>query len=260
MVAFTTSGRDVYLMNRPLRANRAFTLLELLIVIAIIAVLAGISVPVYQSIMMAARRTQSLSNMRQFGAAFIAYCGDNDGMVPGQGDSTPTWSGAAQNTTTENAAWYNALPRTYGNTRGLGDYASNTAAFYTKASLFYVPAAKYPSTKLTAPLFAMAYNSKLIDKTYDNSDTTLVRLQNFAAPASTCVFQESGLRVKHRSAAKARIRVRLIATLAARQRDTEEKRSSRSPTGIATSSSERISSRPAARPMSRRLARRPHPT
>ena len=177
------------------RTHSAFTLIELLIVISIVAILAGIVLPIYGSVQMTARRTQSLSNMRQFGTALIAYCGDNNGQLPTEGSSNPSW-GTAGNTTlsaTEATAWYNVLPRSYANSRGVADYTSSTAAdFYSKNSLFYVPAAKYPSTKLSAPQFAMNFCSKLFDSTFVPEDS-LVRLPNFQAPAETVVFQESGL-------------------------------------------------------------------
>ncbi len=172
-------------MNRP--AHQAFTLIELLIVIGIIAVLAGLVLPVYGNIQLAGKRTQSLSNMRQLGTAALSYCNDNNGSLPAQGDAT-SWASAATNTATENAQWYNVLPRTYANSRGLGDYAGNPAGFYARDSMFYVPAAKYPTTKLSAPLFAVAYNSKLLTGTYTN-----VRLQLITFPAQTILFQESGI-------------------------------------------------------------------
>ena len=173
-------------------ANPAFTLIELLIVIAIIAVLAGIVLPIYGNMQMTSRRVQSLSNMRQFGLAFIGYCNDNNGQLPTQGDSSPTWQGAAASTDNEMTAWYNALPRTYAQSKGLGDYAGDPTDFYAKGSLFFVPAAKYPSTKLAAPQFAIALCSKLFDSTYI-SDNSVVRLQNIQSPSSTCIFLENGL-------------------------------------------------------------------
>ncbi len=172
--------------------THAFTLIELLIVIAIIAVLAGIALPVFSSIQLTAKRTQSLSNMRQLGTALLAYSGDNNGTLPTEGDSAPTWTGAAASTAAEQAAWYNVLPRTYANSKGLGDYAKDTSDFYAKGSLFYVNAAKYPTTKLNAPLFAVAFCSKIYDGTFI-PDNTYVRLPNFQSPSETCVFQESGL-------------------------------------------------------------------
>ena len=166
---------------------KGFTLIELLIVIGIIAVLAGLVLPIYGNIQLAGKRTQSLSNLRQLGMAALSYANDNNGSLPAQGDAT-TWASAATGTTTENAQWYNVLPRTYANSKGLGDYASNTAGFYARGSMFYVPAAKYPSTKLNAPLFAVAYNSKLITGAYSN-----VRLQLITFPAQTVLFQEAGV-------------------------------------------------------------------
>ncbi len=167
--------------------TRAFTLVELLVVIAIVGVLAGIALPVYNSVETTARKTQSLSSLRQLAVALVAYCGDNNGTLPLQGDSSPTWKGMAATTSAETTAWYNAVPREVGSLGG-GDYATNPANFYAKGSLFYVAAAKYPTTKLAAPLFAIAYNSKLFTST-----VATVRLSLITYPAETCLFLESGL-------------------------------------------------------------------
>ena len=123
--------------------RHAFTLIELLVVIAVIGVLAGIVLPIYGNVQLTAKRVQSLSNMRQLGMATINFCTDNNNTLPAtfQGDSTaPTWASASKNTTSENAAWYNVLPRTYAGSKGVGDFLSNPAAFYTSNNLLYVPA------------------------------------------------------------------------------------------------------------------------
>ena len=59
--------------------RRAFTLVELLIVIGIIAILASITVPAVQSMRSAARRTQCQNNQRQLGLAFTMYAGEMGG-------------------------------------------------------------------------------------------------------------------------------------------------------------------------------------
>lgn len=77
-------------MNRSFsRANskvhHGFTLIELLVVIAIIAILAAILFPVFAQAKEAAKKTQSLSNMKQLSLALQMYGGDYD-------DAYPTWS------------------------------------------------------------------------------------------------------------------------------------------------------------------------
>ncbi len=170
--------------------SRAFTLIELLVVITIIGVLVGIALPVFSSMQLAAKRTQSMSNLRQLTIGTLAYCNDNNGNLPQQGDGSVTWSQAASTTSAEMSNWYNVVPRTYCNSRGVGDYAANTAAFYAKGSMFYVPAGKYPpsSVKLGTPQFALAFNSKL-----NPGGATNTRLQMIQLPAETVLYLECGL-------------------------------------------------------------------
>jgi prepilin-type N-terminal cleavage/methylation domain-containing protein/prepilin-type processing-associated H-X9-DG protein len=58
--------------------KKAFTLIELLVVIAIIAILAAILFPVFAQAKLAAKKTSSLSNVKEVGLAEIMYQGDFD--------------------------------------------------------------------------------------------------------------------------------------------------------------------------------------
>jgi len=62
--------------------HKGFTLIEILVVIAIIAILAAILFPVFNQAKAAAKQASCLSNTRQIGMATQMYLGDNDGGYP----------------------------------------------------------------------------------------------------------------------------------------------------------------------------------
>ena len=62
--------------------NRGFTLIELLVVIAIIAILAAILFPVFAQAKAAAKKTASLSNLKQLGTSVHLYVVDSDDVYP----------------------------------------------------------------------------------------------------------------------------------------------------------------------------------
>lgn len=64
----------------------AFTLLELLVVITIIAILAAILFPVFGKVRSMSKRTTCISNMKQIGTAIAMYTDDYDGCYPNTGD------------------------------------------------------------------------------------------------------------------------------------------------------------------------------
>ncbi|HAY13234.1 MAG TPA: prepilin-type N-terminal cleavage/methylation domain-containing protein [Fimbriimonadaceae bacterium] len=62
--------------------RKAFTLIELLVVIAIIAILAAILFPVFAKAKDAAKKTQSINNMKQIGTSVMIYLADYDDQMP----------------------------------------------------------------------------------------------------------------------------------------------------------------------------------
>jgi prepilin-type N-terminal cleavage/methylation domain-containing protein len=77
--------------SRLAATGSAFTLIELLTVIAIIGILAAIIIPTVGKVRQSAKNTTNLSNMRQIGMALNAYTVDNKGFFPpGADDTKPT--------------------------------------------------------------------------------------------------------------------------------------------------------------------------
>jgi prepilin-type processing-associated H-X9-DG protein/prepilin-type N-terminal cleavage/methylation domain-containing protein len=90
------------------RRTSAFTLIELLTVIAIIGILAAILIPVVGNVRAAARLTNCTSNVRQWAKANLLHAEDHDGKIPWDGGANPN---PANRTLLEGTLpWWNALP------------------------------------------------------------------------------------------------------------------------------------------------------
>jgi len=74
------------------RGSGGFTLVELLAVIGVIAVLAGVLAPVYLQSKRSGQRARCQSNLRQIACAFESYVADHGGCYPNTGNQY-LWAG-----------------------------------------------------------------------------------------------------------------------------------------------------------------------
>lgn len=92
------------------RNRAAFTLVELLVVIGIIALLMSILLPALNKARRSSREVQCMSNLRQFGLGFQMYANDSKGVMPweGYGDGDKATKPIAD--WDDPALWVNAVP------------------------------------------------------------------------------------------------------------------------------------------------------
>jgi prepilin-type N-terminal cleavage/methylation domain-containing protein/prepilin-type processing-associated H-X9-DG protein len=112
----------------------AFTLVELLVVIAVIAIVASMLLPTIGKGKAKARSTQCANNLRQWGLAIRSYADDNDDVLPhrGQGVQMLTRIDRPED-------WFNALPFYFGSKSFQDLVASGQAPKPKSNSIFVCP-------------------------------------------------------------------------------------------------------------------------
>lgn len=99
---------------------RGFTLLETLCVVAIVATLAALLFPVFASVRLGAKTTESMSNVRSVGIALLIYQGDHDDRFPWATDDfsrTFSWLHGADANLVKTLPLYSDVLRPYTKSR-----------------------------------------------------------------------------------------------------------------------------------------------
>ncbi|OGV43142.1 MAG: hypothetical protein A2X46_11980 [Lentisphaerae bacterium GWF2_57_35] len=108
--------------NRQSAFPPAFTLIELLAVIAIIGILAAILFPAISSSFEKGRRAACLNNLRQMASGLLLYAGDNEGRMPTLSPASDQWRHM------QALSKYLADPKAFRCPSAKGDDSGNAAA------------------------------------------------------------------------------------------------------------------------------------
>ena len=164
------------------RNQRAFTLIELLAVIAILGLLAGLLLPALQQAKAKVHGSACLYNLKQWGLGMQIYAADHDDSLPDEGAATP-------NPNSIGRGWYVALPRAL----GLPPYPDmpwrTNALLRPGPSLFICPA--NPRRAANNNLFHYCLNEH-VDGTGTNDHR--VGLSSFTQPARLVYLFDNGKR------------------------------------------------------------------
>lgn len=184
------------------KQRRAFSLIELLVVIGIIAILAAIAFPVLGNMSKKGKATESANNMRQWGQALLLFVAENDGALPYEGSRDNfSWANLAVATSGDNRGWFNVLPP-YAEMKPMKDLATiQERQFHTlESGIHRCPLVKF--TDHRRPTFSYMMNSQIWSGDNPYYDPSIpaaqefkqnVRMIQIPRPAFTVIFADANV-------------------------------------------------------------------
>lgn len=194
-------------------SNKAFTLVELLVCLAIIGILAVLSGGAVRKVISEADNAKCVSNLRQIGTAISLYCNDHDGYLPG-----PAYGPMYLNYYVSTPVQNQALTSYLGPYLGMDEtnktvricpilqcpsfkYKSvlskeNQSSAYSYASAYYL---SFPDNGVSRPIME---NGKLINPwgrlgvtDVNNEPHRLVKIQSLYAPSKVWAVRDMDMTV-----------------------------------------------------------------
>ena len=176
------------------RARAAFTLVELLVVIGIIALLIGILLPALNKARESGRQVKCLSNMRQISLAAISWANDHKGYMPARaGGNIVKWDPAtagfstATGTDTKSPADWISWKRITDPVTGL------TISGETDQNITYSALAPYLGTKVIDTTGGPAANQvgRALEEVFRCPSDQLERRDNWDPGSGKCAYRYS---------------------------------------------------------------------
>jgi prepilin-type N-terminal cleavage/methylation domain-containing protein/prepilin-type processing-associated H-X9-DG protein len=146
------------------RRRAGFTLIEILVVVAIIAILAALIFPAFSGALRSGKQATSVSNLKQWAGAFHASWTDHDGEMPSDG--------AGGDSLGSEGAWYNRMPPKL-SMPALKDASANDIPKLGQKSIWVNQGA--PIIPVTGVPFTYGYNDYLSNKDEPNMKFTRVQ-------------------------------------------------------------------------------------
>jgi prepilin-type N-terminal cleavage/methylation domain-containing protein/prepilin-type processing-associated H-X9-DG protein len=168
--------------------RRGFTLIEMLVVIAIIAILVAILIPTVSRGMDNAKTTRCLANLRQVGMAVTNYALENNGFLPPAG----SWGGVQAPT------WFNTIAPYLGS--DVVDIRDGEIASITRACPAWQGRSDVPeSARATKPGYGMTIHPRAGSSANGQPNTSgpalnrfrLISITDFDVPTRTILLGDS---------------------------------------------------------------------
>jgi type II secretory pathway pseudopilin PulG len=151
--------------GRPRPFCQAFTLIEMVVILGIIAVLSIILLPALSAASEESKRTACKSNLQAFGSAFGLFAADNDGWLPQH-------VGGKKNETAETQGWYGHTIRRGGELRNHG----HLLPYLGTSSVFWCPS---QTGDLTPPGTGQQSLARILNEQFlTNSENDKVQSQS----------------------------------------------------------------------------------